>query len=207
MKRLAIILVALGCLVPGCDDEKPVDTVVIEPGASPVTITTDPAPVAVATEAAVRVEVPEAEQVAPTPAPPMTAPAERFPFPVKHRDFDPHGDCSIYDDLIYAAGLDHNGSTERARYVMTRESGCLPGVWNIYDTGPSDESYGLWQINMKGNLGPDRQALCGLADPVVETYKGRQIKVWYDLFDPATNIACAGKLKELAGWSPWGFRS
>jgi Lysozyme like domain len=52
------------------------------------------------------------------------------------------------------------------------------GNTNAYNGVPPDDSYGLWQINMYGNLGPARMAQFGLN---AET----------DLFDPTTNAAAA----------------
>lgn len=56
---------------------------------------------------------------------------------------------------------------------------------------PPDNSYGLWQINMIGNLGPQRRRQFGLHDNS-------------QLFDPETNAAAARSLS--GGWrnfTPW----
>lgn len=53
-----------------------------------------------------------------------------------------------------------------------------------------DDSYGLWQINMIGSLGPDRR-------------KRFNLKSNADLFDPATNARVAYSIWKSEGWSPW----
>src|SRR5215813_6956621 len=56
---------------------------------------------------------------------------------------------------------------------------------------PPDDSYGLWQINMIGRLGPARRAALGLHSNS-------------DLFDPAINAAA---MIYVSGggrsWTPW----
>lgn len=53
-----------------------------------------------------------------------------------------------------------------------------------------DRSYGLWQINMLGDMGPDRR-------------KRFHLKSNDDLFDPATNARVAYGIWKESGWSPW----
>jgi len=53
-----------------------------------------------------------------------------------------------------------------------------------------ETSYGLWQINMTGALGPERIKQLGLS-----SYK--------DLYDPVTNAKAAFKLSGGSNWSPW----
>lgn len=59
--------------------------------------------------------------------------------------------------------------------IALRESGGNP---TAYNGSPPDDSYGLWQINMYGNLGPARMSQFGLSDKT-------------QLFDPYTNAAAA----------------
>lgn len=59
--------------------------------------------------------------------------------------------------------------------IALKESGGNPGAYN---GTPPDDSYGLWQINMYGNLGPARMAQFGLTDKA-------------QLFDPTTNAMAA----------------
>lgn len=76
--------------------------------------------------------------------------------------------------------------------ISERESG-----WNSLAYNPKsstgDKSYGLFQINMLGNLGPWRQKLFGIS-----SYEA--------LFDPRTNVQAAKKLydfRKKAGENPW----
>lgn len=79
--------------------------------------------------------------------------------------------------------------------VMHRESRCLPDVHAGPEDGPvfaRDDSYGLLQINVKGDLWAARQAVCGLSRRDT-------------LFIPAVNLTCGLRLWEQSGWSPWGL--
>lgn len=71
------------------------------------------------------------------------------------------------------------GFTGRAAEIMAAiamaESGGNPRAHN---RKPPDNSYGLWQINMHGRLGPERQRQFGL-------------RSYNDLFDPAINARAA----------------
>jgi hypothetical protein len=64
--------------------------------------------------------------------------------------------------------------------IALRESGGNP---TAYNGSPPDDSYGLWQINMFGYLGPARLSQFGLSDKT-------------QLFDPSTNA--------MAAYSIWG---
>lgn len=56
---------------------------------------------------------------------------------------------------------------------------------------PPDNSYGLWQINMIGALGPERRRQYGL-------------DANRDLFDPAVNAKVANKISSDGNnWTPW----
>lgn len=64
---------------------------------------------------------------------------------------------------------------------------------NIYahNPNPPDDSYGLWQINMLGDLGPDRRARYNLRSNE-------------ELFDPATNARVAYSLSNQGtNTTPW----
>lgn len=58
-----------------------------------------------------------------------------------------------------------------------------------------DLSYGLWQINMKGSMGPERRAKFGLANNEA-------------LYDPATNARVMAALSNNGtNWGPWSTRT
>lgn len=74
--------------------------------------------------------------------------------------------------------------------IAKRESGGRPTAHNP-EVATGDNSYGLFQINMLGNLGPSRRASYGL-------------KANEDLFDPATNARVAYAMskggKDFGAW-------
>lgn len=88
----------------------------------------------------------------------------------------------------YAAGIRDVTDLGRAVAVALAESGGNPRAHNPV---PPDDSYGLWQINMIGSLGPARRQQFGISSNA-------------DLFDPATNakamVAISGGGKN---WKPW----
>lgn len=59
-----------------------------------------------------------------------------------------------------------------------------------HNSKPPDDSYGLWQINMLGSMGPARR-------------KQFNLKSNSDLFDPATNARVAHGIWAEHGWQPW----
>jgi hypothetical protein len=86
----------------------------------------------------------------------------------------------------------NQGLSEKQAVIMTAialaESAGKPGNHN-FNEATGDESYGLWQINMLGALGPDRRSKLGLTDNM-------------QLADPETNArAMAYVLK--SGYNAW----
>jgi hypothetical protein len=71
--------------------------------------------------------------------------------------------------------------------VALAESGGRPDAHNAV---PPDDSYGLWQINMLGSLGPDRRKRFGI--PTNET-----------LYDPNVNAKAAHIIWQASGWKAW----
>jgi hypothetical protein len=72
--------------------------------------------------------------------------------------------------------------------IAMAESG---GSIRAHNQQGNDDSYGLWQINMKGGLGPARRAQFGIANNE-------------QLFDPRTNAKAMAKVS-FGGrnWLPW----
>lgn len=72
--------------------------------------------------------------------------------------------------------------------IALAESG---GKTDSHNPVPPDDSYGLWQINMLGSMGPARLKQFGISQKS-------------DLYDPATN---ARAMMQLSGggknWRPW----
>ena len=79
-------------------------------------------------------------------------------------------------------------SLATAYAVVKAESG---GRANAFNPRGKDLSYGLFQINMLGKMGPDRRKKFGLSSNE-------------DLFDPLTNAKVAYAIsKEGTNWNPW----
>ncbi len=81
------------------------------------------------------------------------------------------------------------GDIATAVAVAMAESGGNPRAHNT-NASTGDNSYGLWQINMLGAMGPDRRKAFG-------------IKSNDELFDPATNARAAKKIHAQQGWKGW----
>lgn len=74
--------------------------------------------------------------------------------------------------------------------VALAESGGNPRAHNK-NAATGDNSYGLWQINMIGGMGPERRKRFGLPNNEA-------------LFDPATNARVAyGLFKSRGSWRDW----
>lgn len=71
--------------------------------------------------------------------------------------------------------------------IALAESG---GNSKAHNPKPPDNSYGLWQINMIGGLGPDRRSRYGLSSNE-------------ELFDPATNARVAKRIRDEQGLAAW----
>ncbi|MGW4059272.1 transglycosylase SLT domain-containing protein [Amycolatopsis sp. NPDC004747] len=87
----------------------------------------------------------------------------------------------------YAAGFRGRGLTT-AVAVALAESG---GRTTAHNATPPDDSYGLWQINMLGALGPERR-------------RQYHLKSDDQLFDPATNARVANRISgDGHDFTPW----
>lgn len=71
--------------------------------------------------------------------------------------------------------------------IALAESG---GNARAHNANPPDDSYGLWQINMLGALGPARRVQFG-------------IKSNDELYDPVTNARAAFMVRRGQGWNAW----
>jgi len=91
---------------------------------------------------------------------------------------------------LQAAGF-KGKALKTAWAIAKRESGGRPEAYNP-NRGTGDDSYGLFQINMLGNLGPARRKQYGL-------------KANEDLYDPATNARVAFAMsKGGTDFGAWG---
>jgi hypothetical protein len=89
--------------------------------------------------------------------------------------------------LAKSVGLS-DSSAKIAAAVAMEESG---GIATKHNSVPPDDSYGYWQINMLGSLGPDRR-------------KKYHLSSNEQLFDPRTNaLVMAGESAGGLNWFPW----
>lgn len=88
----------------------------------------------------------------------------------------------------YAKGAGFTGGdVDIAVAVAMAESGGDP---HSHNSTPPDDSYGLWQINMLGSLGPARRKEFGLQNND-------------ELFDPVINARAANTIYKRSGWKAW----
>jgi hypothetical protein len=89
--------------------------------------------------------------------------------------------------LARQAGLSDAHAVTAAAIAMA-ESGGDP---NNHNSTPPDDSYGLWQINMLGSLGPARRALYRLSSNE-------------ELYNPATNARVMSSIsRQGQNFNPW----
>lgn len=92
--------------------------------------------------------------------------------------------------LLTNAGFKANSQTEDDMVgIAYAESSGDPSKHND-NPKTGDESYGLWQINMIGKMGPTRRKLFGIASNA-------------ELFDPQKNANAAYKIYKLQGLDAW----
>ena len=93
-------------------------------------------------------------------------------------------------DLLYKAGF-RGDRLKTAFAVAKAESSGRPKAYKPPSNNTGDDSYGIFQINMIGKLGPDRRERYGL-------------KRDEDLFDPARNAKVAFEMSNKGkDWGAW----
>lgn len=93
-------------------------------------------------------------------------------------------ECTAVAELVR-----HHGMPEWMTTVAWRESRCRHEVTN-FDRRTADRSYGLFQINVLGDLWEESRERCGLRRPE-------------QLLDPNVNVSCAAALYRAYGYQPW----
>ena len=88
--------------------------------------------------------------------------------------------------IARTAGWPENLLVTIAAIALAESSGIL----TKHNTVPPDDSYGLWQINMIGKLGPARRQLFGIATNSA-------------LYDPLTNARAALAIYQQQGLRAW----
>lgn len=92
-------------------------------------------------------------------------------------------------DLLYQAGFRGHGLDVAYAVAMAESSGNARA--HNPNAGTGDNSYGLFQINMLGAMGPERRRQFGLSSND-------------DLFDPMTNAKVAFRMSNGGkSWGPW----
>jgi tape measure domain-containing protein len=95
--------------------------------------------------------------------------------------------------LALAAGFNDRDASIMAAIAMAESGGRSNAHNNNVATG--DNSYGLWQVNMLGRMGPERRRSFGIGSNEA-------------LFDPAVNASAARKVFESQGFGAWSvFKS
>lgn len=93
-------------------------------------------------------------------------------------------------NVLYEAGF-RNDRLKTAFAVAKAESNARPKAYNPPSNNTGDNSYGIFQINMIGNLGPDRR-------------KRYDLERDEDLFDPARNARVAFEMSNKGkDWGAW----
>ena len=93
--------------------------------------------------------------------------------------------------LARQAGFTGNDAITMGAIAMAESGGKVRAL----NSKPPDLSYGLWQINMIGGLGPERRRQLGLS--------GNE-----QLYDPATNARAARAIYQQQGFGAWSvYRS
>jgi tape measure domain-containing protein len=90
--------------------------------------------------------------------------------------------------LARSAGFNSNDAAIMAAIAMAESGGRSSAHNNNAATG--DNSYGLWQINMLGGMGPERRRQFGINSDL-------------ELFDPATNANAAKAVFGSQGFGAW----
>tara|TARA_A100001035_G_C27781572_1_gene502043 strand:- start:1325 stop:3178 length:1854 start_codon:yes stop_codon:yes gene_type:complete len=112
----------------------------------------------------------------------------------QEREFDgniPTGGTFNQEEIARAAraaGFPEDKIATMTAIAMAESSGDSQAINDNVNTG--DLSFGLWQINMLGDMGPERRKLFG-------------IKSNEELLDPLTNAKAAYKIYELQGYAAW----
>ena len=110
---------------------------------------------------------------------------------IESGDYIPTGGTFNQEEIARAAkmaGFPEDKIPTMTAIAMAESSGDSAAINNNPNTG--DLSYGLWQINMLGDMGPERRKLFG-----IESNE--------ELLDPLKNAKAAYKIYELQGYAAW----
>jgi hypothetical protein len=104
----------------------------------------------------------------------------------------PRGNLSVEQliSLTKSVGFSDNESVIMAAIAMAESRGNSDAHNDNYKRGGKDDSYGLWQINMLGPLGPDRRRKLGISNNE-------------ELKDPIQNARAARLIRNESGLNAW----
>jgi hypothetical protein len=117
----------------------------------------------------------------------------RFGGNIKLKEVEgPKGKMTIEEllELAKRAGFKGKDAEVAAAVAMAESSGIPTNHNDNYKRGGKDDSYGLWQINMLGDMGPDRRRKFGIS-------KNEQ------LFNPLVNARAAYLLSGGSNFGAW----
>ena len=101
--------------------------------------------------------------------------------------------ANVTEQLTNAAKLamEAGFSKEQAKIMAAIAGGESSFNNRAYNGKGADDSYGLWQINMLGQMGTERLKSLGLSSKA-------------DLYDPLTNAKAAKQIYDSQGYGAWG---
>lgn len=99
-------------------------------------------------------------------------------------------DAEKLTQLAKSVGMPEDKIPQMVAIALAESGGDPSGHYTPEESGGTDDSYGLWQINMIGSLGPARIKEFGLKSKA-------------DLFDPVVNARAAKKVLEGSGFTAW----
>ena len=103
----------------------------------------------------------------------------------------PAGKKSYSQEEIQSFAINAGFTPDESKLVSRIAMGESSGNPMAFNGKGADQSYGLMQINMLGDMGPERRAEFGLTSND-------------QLYDPQTNMNAAYKIYKQQGWGAWG---
>ena len=103
----------------------------------------------------------------------------------------PAGKKVYSQEEIQSFAINAGFTPEESKLVSRIAMGESSGNPMAFNGKGADQSYGLMQINMLGDMGPERRAEFGLTSND-------------QLYDPQTNMNAAYKIYKQQGWGAWG---
>ena len=103
----------------------------------------------------------------------------------------PAGKKSYSQSEIQSFAINAAFTPEESKLVSRSAMGESSGNPMAFNGKGADQSYGLMQINMLGDMGPERRAQFGLTSNE-------------QLYDPQTNMNAAYQIYKQQGWGAWG---